>query len=90
MIWFLLGVALGAACALVRRTIGGGGSPTTECPKCGGTGSVGACDPDDLEPDQSPLEAWGYGCDLCNDTGRVTEGERRLLEQWRHDTGEAR
>ena len=33
-----------------------------ECDSCGDTGIVGACSPEDLEPDQSPLEAWGYPC----------------------------
>jgi len=38
---------------------------TRECKACGGSGSIGECDPVDLMPDQSPLEAWGYGCDDC-------------------------
>jgi hypothetical protein len=41
--------------------------PITErCPWCWGEGTEFACDPVDLEPDQSPPEAWGYPCRLCD------------------------
>ena len=39
------------------------------CETCKGTGSVGSCAVEDLQPDQALVEAWGYGCDDCGDRG---------------------
>jgi hypothetical protein len=53
------------ACELVDPVL-----TTERCPVCGGSGSIGSCAVEDLEPDQALVEAWGYGCDTCDGSGK--------------------